>query len=105
MDGGGLALNKGNPVTVWNRKGIIYASEPGKEEKELGRGRGCTMKAINGKNVYAWIENGEVVVLKPSGKKMVLGKGSQPMLEHAGNNQIICVWENDKQINSSLIYL
>ena len=38
MDGGGLAIDKnGNPETVWNRKGIIYACEPGHEEAEIGR--------------------------------------------------------------------
>jgi hypothetical protein len=35
MDGGGLAIDQnGNPETVWNRKGIIYACEPGNTERE-----------------------------------------------------------------------
>ena len=106
MDGGAIALNKnGNPVTVWNRKGIIYTCEPGAEEKELGKGRGCTLKKVNGKNVYAWLENGKVVVLKPCGEKVVFGKGIQPLLEPIDNARVICIWENDKQIHSSLIDL
>jgi len=76
MDGGGLSLNSnGNPQTVWNRKGKIYACEPGKIETELGQGRSCTMESVNGKNVYAWIENGDVVIMKPQGIKINLGKG------------------------------
>jgi hypothetical protein len=106
MDGGGIALNKnGNPLTVWNRKGTIYTCEPGAEEREVGKGRSCTLNTVNGKNMYAWLENGEVVVLKPGGEKVLLGKGIQPVLEPIDNSHVICMWENDKQIHSSLIEL
>jgi hypothetical protein len=106
MDGGAIALDKkGNPVTVWNRKGIIYTSEPGAEEREVGKGRSCTMKTVDSENVYAWLENGEVVVLKQGGQKISLGKGIQPVLEPIDDKRIICIWENDKQINSSIINL
>ena len=106
MDGGAIALNKKeNPVTVWNRKGIIYTCEPGAEEREVGKGRSCTLKTVDGKNVYAWLENGEVVVLKPGGQKVSLGKGIQPVLESIDNDHVVCIWENDKQIHSSLVPL
>jgi hypothetical protein len=106
MDGGGLAINeKGDPETVWNRKGIIYASEPGKEEKKLGEGRNCTMESVNGKNVYAWVENGNVVVLKPRGEKLSLGKGQLPVLRAINNEHIVCVWENDKEIHKKVVEL
>jgi hypothetical protein len=106
MDGGSVVINKsGNPQTVWNRKGTIYACEPGKQENELGKGRGCTMETVNGKNIYAWVENGEVVVLKPQGMKKVLGKGSLPVLKAVNNEHVLCVWENDKQIHRSLLEL
>jgi hypothetical protein len=55
--------------------------------------------------VYAWLENGEVVVLKQGGQKISLGKGIQPVLEPIDDKRIICIWENDKQINSSIINL
>jgi len=106
MDGGAIALNKsGKPITVWNRKGTIYACEPEAEEREVGQGRSCTLKTVDGKNVYAWLENGEVVVLKPNGQKVALGKGIQPVLEPIDNDHVVCIWENDKQIHSSLIEL
>jgi hypothetical protein len=106
MDGGSVVINKGgNPQTVWNRKGTIYACEPGKQENELGKGRGCTMETVNGKNIYAWVENGEVVVLKPQGIKKVLGKGSLPVLKAVNDEQVLCVWENDKQIHKSVLEL
>ena len=105
MDGGGLTLNRDRPVTVWNRKGTIYSCEPGKEEKELGRGRGCTIKNNNGRNVYAWVENSEVVVMNDKGQKNIIGKGNQPVLEAVNSNQVVCVWEDEKQIHASVVEL
>ena len=106
MDGGGLVINKNENVeTVWNRKGTIYACEPGKEEKKLGEGKNCTMESVNGKNIYAWVEGGNVIVLKPHGMKKNLGKGQLPVLKAVNNEHILCVWENDKQINKAVLEL
>jgi hypothetical protein len=106
MDGGALAINNsGNAETVWNRKGTIYACEPGKEEKKLGEGKNCTMELVNGKNVYAWVENGNVIVVKPQGIKKNLGKGQLPVLRAVNNEHILCVWENDKQIHKAVLEL
>jgi hypothetical protein len=105
MDGGSLAIDrKGIPQTVWNRKGTIYACEPGKNETELGKGRSCTLETVNGKNIYAWVENGEVVVLKPSGKE-ISGKGQLPVIKAISDDHVLCVWENEKQIHKALIEL
>ena len=106
MDGGKVVLSKtSDPQTVWNRKGIIYACEPGKTEQPLGQGKNCTMESVNGKNVYAWVENGEVVVLKPEGMKKVVGKGSLPQLKAINNEHVLCVWEEDKQIHKAVVAL
>ena len=103
MDGGGIVVNNGIPQTVWNRKSVIYAAEPGKEEKEIGKGRNCTIESVNGENIYAWVENGEIVVLKPGGVKLNLGKGLQPALKAVDSNTVICIWENEKQIHRALV--
>jgi hypothetical protein len=106
MDGGGIAINNnGNPETVWNRKGVIYASEPGKEEHKLGAGKDCTIESVNGKNVYAWVEDGEVIILKPRGMKKNLGKGHLPVIKAINNEHILCVWENGKQIHRAIVEL
>lgn len=104
MDGGGLAINgNGNPETVWNRKGVIYACEPGKEERKLGEGKNCAMESVNGKNMYAWVENGNVVVMNPQGMKRNLGKGQLPILKAVNNKQVLCVWERDQQIHKAVL--
>lgn len=99
MDGGGLAIMDNNRVqTVWNRKGRIYAYEPGSSEKELGEGRNCTLTTTGGKNVYAWIEKGEIVCLLPRAGRKNLGKGHSPVIKAINNNQVICIWQKEKEI-------
>jgi hypothetical protein len=106
MDGGGLVINKrGVPQTVWRREGKIYASTPGSAEKEIGLGRGCTVASVDNKNIYAWTENGEVVILKPKGEKNVLGKGSLPIVKAVNSKQCICIWEYDNQVLAAVVDL
>jgi hypothetical protein len=106
MDGGGIVINeRGNPETVWRREGKIYASAPGMAEKEIGEGRNCSLETINSKNIYAWTENGNVMILKPGGLKVNMGKGSLPLLKALDNEQFICIWENEKQIHAKVIAL
>ena len=106
MDGGSLAVNqRGEIQTVWRREAKVYAYMPGMPEMQIGEGRGCTIETTNNKNVYAWTENGEVVVLNSKGEKKVLGKGSQPALKAIDNETGICVWENEKQIHASVFEL
>jgi hypothetical protein len=105
MDGGAIVLNNGIPETVWRRRDKVFIATPGMPEKEIGEGRNCTVETINGKNVYAWVENGEIVFINPQGEKKLLGKGSLPVLKTLNNKQVICVWEKEKQIHASLIEL
>jgi hypothetical protein len=74
-------------------------------EKEIGEGRSCSIETINNKNIYAWTEKGNVIFMKPDGLKINLGKGSLPLLKTLNNEQVICVWEHEKQIQSSVIEL
>ncbi len=105
MDGGGISVSDGKYQTVWRREGKIYACEPGKPETEIGEGRGCTIESSNGKNVYAWTEKDEVVCFLPSGEKKYLGNGQLPVVEAMNNDQVICIWENEKQIHASIVNL
>ena len=106
MDGGGLAINMHDvPQTIWRRQGKLYACEFGKEEVEIGQGKNCTIESVNGKNVYAWIEKGEVIILKPQGRRENLGKGQLPIIKAINNEHIICVWENEKKIHTAVLEL
>ena len=104
MDGGGLALSRDGTVqTVWKREKNIYTAMLGMPEKLMGQGRGCTIETLNGQNMYAWVENAQVVYINPQGEKKILGPGQQPVLKAMDNGQVVCVWENEKQIHVSLL--
>jgi len=103
MDGGGLAItDNGIAQTVWRRENKIFSYEPGRQEKEMGEGKSCTMETVNGKNVFAWTEKGEVIVLNKKGEKINLGKGQLPLLKSINNQDFICIWENEKQIHKAV---
>ncbi len=63
------------------------------------------MESVNGQNVYAWTENGEVVILKPQAVKINLGKGQLPLLKSVDKKHIVCIWENDKRIYKAVVEL
>ncbi|MFI5192481.1 MAG: sialidase family protein [Chitinophagales bacterium] len=106
MDGGDLVINEsGSPETVWRREGKIYAASLDMPEREIGEGHSCSMTTVNNKNIYAWSEKGNVVVMKPNGMKMNLGSGNLPLVETLNNEHVICVWEKGKRILTSVIRL
>jgi hypothetical protein len=103
MDGGSMALNnKGEVQTVWRREGSIYSAFPWNTENKIGEGRNCTVETLNSQNFYAWSENGDIVIVDDGGQKVKTGKGMLPVLK-THNNNILCVWENEKQIHASLV--
>jgi hypothetical protein len=102
----GIVISAKNiPQTVWLRQGKIFACEPGKPEIEIGGGRNCSIESVNGKIVYAWTENGEVVCVLPQGRKQHLGKGALPIIKAVNNEHIICIWENEKQVHKAVLGL
>jgi len=106
MDGGGIALSQTGLVhTVWRREAKIYAAAPGEAEKLLGEGRNCTLEIINGKPIYSWTQNGEIIISLPRGTTKNIGSGALPQLKALNDNQVLCVWEKDNQIQSILISL
>jgi hypothetical protein len=105
MDGGGISIGNGTVQTVWNREGKIYASMPGQPEQEIGAGKNCTIETVNGKKIYAWVENGDVVYLNSEGAKKVVGKGQLPLLKEVDDAHVICIWQQDGQILKSLMDL
>ena len=106
MDGGGLAVSQSGIVhTVWRRESIIYTATPGGAEQSIGEGRNCTVEIMNGTPIYAWTQNGDIIITLPGGSKKNIGKGSLPQLKAVNSNQLFCVWEKDKQIQSILLSL
>lgn len=106
MDGGNIAVqDNGVAQTVWRRQNKIYACEPGKTEKEIGEGKGCTVTLVNDQPVYAWTENGEIVCRLPSEMKKKIGKGRSVLIKQAAAGRFVCVWENENKIFSKSVSL
>ena len=106
MDGGGLIIDdNGIAETVWQRKGIIYACEPGKEEKPIGEGRSCTLAGTGNGNVYAWVEKGNVVCRLPNGQKQIIGEGSLPVLKVLNDKEVVCIWQQKEAIAEAIVTL
>ena len=103
MDGGGLTVDKSSINTVWNRDGKIYADKPGNSEVQIGEGRSCTITSADDKNVYAWVENKQVMFLDHNNKKHALGRGQLPVLKAINKSTAICIWENDKTIVRTIV--
>ncbi len=104
MDGGGIAINSKNiPQTVWRREGKIFAYSPNMLEKELGEGKASTIASVNNKNVYAWIENGNIVFINAGGQKQIIGKGTQPVLKVLNNKEVFCLYESDKSVKGTIL--
>lgn len=104
MDGGGLMIDpKDNVQTVWRRQDKIFATQLGAAEQEIGAGRSCTIEAVKDKTVYAWVEGGDVVVRKPDGSKINLGKGQLPALQATDEEKVVCVWEKEGQILKAVV--
>ena len=107
MDGGGLAIaDNGIAQTVWRRQNKLYTATPGAAEKEIGEGKNCSIETVNGKNLYAWTDaSGNIICLLPDGTKKIAGKGSLPVLKSINDHEIICVWQDEKNIKSTLLKL
>ena len=106
MDGGGLSVNENGAVqTVWRRQGEIYITAPATAEKEIGEGKSCTIEAVKNNNVYAWTENGKIVVRNLRGNNRVIGEGTGPVLKALNNAQVLCIWENENEVHGSIVEL
>ena len=105
MDGGGLTADNNTINTVWNRDGKIYADIPGEQEVKIGEGRSCNISSFSGKNVYAWVENKQVIYLDSNKKKHSLGAGQLPIVKAIDDHTAICIWESDKKIVKTLVKL
>lgn len=107
MDGGSIVVNNSGEVqTVWRREDKIFSAVPGAAEKEIGKGKGCTIETVNRKNIYAWSDNNaDITCLLPDGTKKIIGKGSLPLLKSVSDNEVICVWQQENNIESVVVNL
>lgn len=104
MDGGGLIVDeKADVHTVWQREGRIFYAQPGKDEKQIGMGRGCDISGLNNP-IITWQEDMELKLKElPNGQEFNVGKGGFIKALCTQSNKILCTWENDGQIEFRIL--
>jgi hypothetical protein len=106
MDGGGLAVNNNGDVqTVWRREDDIFADVPGLPETLIGKGKNCTIATVNNENIYAWTNNGNIVLTKSNSPQKIVGKGSLPVVKALDDQHAVCVWQDDNKIHGAVVAL
>jgi hypothetical protein len=99
MDGGGLVIFQGKPVTAWRREETVYLAEPGQNEVAIGAGKDIAI-AGGSKGVYvAWIREGAMVLRRPDGRTEVLStEAAFPSLAAIPGGPVLAAWEQGAEI-------
>ena len=103
MDGGDIRVdNDGVIHTVWRREGLIYYCKPNEREININKGKSCSIAADNtsNKGLIVTLQEGENVKLigLNNQKEINIGKGKFLKSIVLNNKEVLCVWEQDKNI-------
>jgi hypothetical protein len=102
MDGGGVNFNEDNTInTTWQRKGVVYYCKPGQNERELGRGRDCSISADKNQVLVAMGSAGNVTYKNvTTNKETYVSKGSYLKTAILPDGKVLCVWEDEQTIKT-----
>lgn len=105
MDGGGLNFNADNTInTTWRRQDIVYYCKPGGNEKELGKGRDCSISTNAGQTIVAMGDAGDLKYKNvQTNQETIVGKGSYLKTYILPDSKVLCVWEENGMIKSKKI--
>lgn len=105
MDGGGMIFNADNTVgTTWQRQGTVYYCKPGESEKDLGKGRDCSISSNANETLVALSEGGNLKYKNVQTNEVtVVGNGSYLKIIALPNRSVLCVWEENHEIKSRVI--
>jgi len=95
MDGGGIAVERGDIVTAWRRDHEIYLARPGKAEHELGPGQDIAL-AAGSKGAYAvWVNGGAIEALTPgeTAPQQLAASGAFPEVVTLSDDSVLAAWE------------
>ena len=105
MDGGGLNFNADNTInTTWQRAGTVYYCKPGGTEKELGKGRDCSISSDRNV-IFVAMANGEELKYRnvQTNAETIVGKGSYLKALILPGNKVLCVWEEGGSIRNKIL--
>ena len=99
MDGGGLAMFKGQVYSAWRREHDVFLARAGEAEKRLGSGADVAITATKEGIQVAWVQAGKVYVTNANATEpQLLGEhaANVSLIEVAGG--VLAAWEADGQI-------
>jgi hypothetical protein len=105
MDGGGLALDRGEIVTAWRREHNVYLARPGRPEMDLGAGQDIALAEGKKGPVAAWVSGKEIRVLEPGAASphALAENGTFPSLVALPDGTVLAAWEENGAIATKRI--
>ncbi len=100
MDGGALAIERGQPVSAWRRASEVFLASPGQAESRLGEGKDVAM-AVGAKGPYvAWVTDKGLQIHAPgaAAARKVSDDGAYPNLVSLPDGAVLAAWEEKGSI-------
>lgn len=103
MDGGDIRVDTDGKIqTVWRREGLVYYCQPKERELNVAKGKSCSIVAdkTSNKGLVITLQDGENVKLVGLNNQNEINVGKGKFLKSAvlGNKEVLCVWEQNKNI-------
>jgi uncharacterized protein (AIM24 family) len=101
MDGGGLVIQAGQPVSAWRRDGDIFLAQPGKQEQRIASGKDVSITNTKKGLYVAWSNGSRLEVLSPGATKPALltAEGAFVNLVALPDGSVLAAWEADGSIH------
>jgi hypothetical protein len=93
MDGGAVALNGDDVISVWRRETDVYLAVLGEAEKRLGAGRDPVIDRFDGHLDVAWSSPQGITLQRGVASTTTLGDGRFPVIASLEKRTVVA-WES-----------
>ncbi len=102
MDGGGMALDRGEIVTAWRREHNVFLGRP---EVDLGPGQDIALAEGRKGPVAVWVSGGKVLFTEPgaASPQVLAENGAFPNLVALPDGAVLAAWEEGGAIATKRI--
>ena len=103
MDGGGIAVDRGQVITAWRRASEIFIARPGAPETGLGEGKDVAIAASSKGTWVIWSSKTGIELLAPGGEApvKVADEGAFPSLAGLPDGSALAAWEQNGTIHTA----
>jgi hypothetical protein len=97
MDGGAIAIDGGDVVSIWRREDTVYLTTRATPEQRIGTGRDPVVAQAGSRRDIAWSTSAGVVLLRGSAAPIPIGPGRFPSIISFERRTIVA-WEDQGSI-------